>query len=64
MTIPLFSRDARPSLFMQRSTDSYGEGGKRLPYSVSFSLRHDSNKPTLIVRNLQPAAYEVFHARS
>ncbi|MEH2165471.1 MAG: hypothetical protein V7K41_02085 [Nostoc sp.] len=49
---------------MQRSTDSYGEGGKRLPYSVSFSLRHDSNKPTLIVRNLQPAAYEVFHARS
>ncbi|MBN3944892.1 MAG: hypothetical protein V7L21_02340 [Nostoc sp.] len=64
MTIPLFSRDASPSLLMQRSTDSYGEGGRRLQYSVGFSLRNYSNKPTLIVRNLQPALDEVFHARS
>lgn len=64
MTIPLFSRDARPSLLMQRSTVSYGEGGKRLQYSVGLSLRHYSNEPTLIVRNLQPALDEVFHVRS
>lgn len=59
MTIPLFSRDARPSLLMQRR-----EGGRRLQYSVGFSLRHYANKPTLIVRNLQPALNEVFHVRS
>ncbi|WP_322731824.1 hypothetical protein [Nostoc sp. ChiQUE01b] len=64
MTIPLFSRDARPSLLIQRSTDSYGEGGKRLQYSVGFSLRHYANRPTLIMKNLQPALDEVFHARS
>ncbi|MEH2081478.1 MAG: hypothetical protein V7K89_16200 [Nostoc sp.] len=49
---------------MQRSTVSYGEGGKRLQYSVGLSLRHYSNEPTLIVRNLQPALDEVFHVRS
>ncbi len=59
MTIPLFLRDARPSLLMQR-----GEGGRRLQYSIGFSLRHYSNEPTLIVINLQPALDEVFHARS
>lgn len=64
MTIPLFSGDARPSLLMQRSTDSYGEGSRRLKYSVGFSLTHYSNEPTLIVRNLQPTLDEVFHARS
>ncbi|WP_375475957.1 hypothetical protein [uncultured Nostoc sp.] len=64
MTIPLFSGDARPSLLMQRSMDSYGEGGRRLQYSVGFSLRDYTNRPTLIARNLQPALDEVFHARS
>ena len=59
MTIPVFSRDARPSLLMQR-----GEGGRRLQYSIGFSLRHYTNRPTLIARNLQPALDEVFHARS
>ncbi|MEH2289696.1 hypothetical protein [Nostoc sp.] len=49
---------------MQRSTDSYGEGSRRLKYSVGFSLTHYSNEPTLIVRNLQPTLDEVFHARS
>ncbi|MBN3891815.1 MAG: hypothetical protein HWQ43_22545 [Nostoc sp. JL31] len=64
MTIPLFSGDARRSLVMQRGTDSYGEGGRKLQYSVGFSLRHYANEPTLIARNLQPALDEVFHARS
>lgn len=64
MRIPLFSGDARHSLLIQRSTDSYGEGGRRLQYSVGFCLRHYSNELTLIVKNLQPALDEVFHARS
>ncbi|WP_414515594.1 hypothetical protein [Nostoc sp. PCC 9305] len=64
MTIPLFSGDARRSLLIQRGTDSYDEGGRRLQYSVSFCLRHYANKSTLIARNLQPALDEVFHARS
>ncbi|MEH2260675.1 hypothetical protein [Nostoc sp.] len=64
MTIPLFSGDARRSLLIQRGTDSYGEGGTRLQYSVGFSLRHYANESTLIAKNLQPALDEVFHARS
>ncbi|MEH2205199.1 MAG: hypothetical protein V7K53_14155 [Nostoc sp.] len=64
MTIPLFSGDARRSLLIQRGTDSYGEGGRRLQYSVGLSLRHYGNELTLIARNLQPALNEVFHARS
>ncbi|MBN3925865.1 hypothetical protein [Nostoc sp. NMS4] len=64
MTIPLFSGDARRSLLMQRATDSYGKGGRRLQYSVGFSLRDYANKPTVIARNLQLAVDEVFHAYS
>ena len=64
MRIPLFSEDARRSLLMQKGTDRYSEGSRRLKYSVGFSLRHYANRPTLIVRDLQPALDEVFHARS
>ncbi|MFN6526148.1 hypothetical protein [Nostoc sp. ChiSLP03a] len=40
------------------------EGGRRLQYTVCFSMRNYANEPTLIVRNLQPALDEVFHART
>lgn len=64
MTIPLFSGDGSSSLLMQRSMDSDVEGGRRLQYTVCFCLRNYANEPTLIVKNLQPALDEVFHARS
>ncbi|MHC5934557.1 hypothetical protein [Nostoc sp.] len=39
MTIPFFSGDPGRSLLIQRGTDSYGEEGRRLQYSVSNSWR-------------------------
>ncbi|WP_445628357.1 hypothetical protein [Nostoc sp. DSM 114167] len=44
--------------------DSDIEGGRSLQYTVFFSMRNYANEPTLIVRNLQPALDEVFHART
>ncbi|MGV0102181.1 hypothetical protein NSTC731_06346 [Nostoc sp. DSM 114167] len=64
MKIPLLSGDGSSSLLMQRSMDSDIEGGRSLQYTVFFSMRNYANEPTLIVRNLQPALDEVFHART
>ncbi|WP_322707005.1 hypothetical protein [Nostoc sp. DedQUE04] len=64
MKIPLFLGDGSSSLLMQRSMDSDVESGRRLQYTVFFSMRNYANEPTLIVRNLQPALDEVFHART
>ncbi|MEH2383852.1 MAG: hypothetical protein V7K27_34015 [Nostoc sp.] len=39
MTIPFFSGDAGRSLVIRRGTDSYGDEGRRLQYSVDNSWR-------------------------
>ncbi|MEH1962089.1 MAG: hypothetical protein V7L05_19840 [Nostoc sp.] len=39
MTIPFFSGDAGRSLVIRRGTDSYGDEGRRLQYSVGNSWR-------------------------
>ncbi|MGF1936249.1 MAG: hypothetical protein RM347_017985 [Nostoc sp. ChiQUE02] len=80
MKIPLFSGDAGRSLLIRRGMDSYSEQGRRqiafsvspwdkaegrrLQYSLGFSLRRYANRPTLNAVNLQPALDEVFHVRS
>ncbi|MEH2387238.1 MAG: hypothetical protein V7K14_15970 [Nostoc sp.] len=44
MTIPFFSGDAGRSLLIQRGTDSYGEEGRRLQYTVGNSWRPFSTR--------------------
>ncbi|MHC5675961.1 hypothetical protein [Nostoc sp.] len=45
MTIPFFSGHAGRSLLIQRGTNSYGEEGRRLQYTVGNSWRPFSTRP-------------------